>query len=69
MDDPFEGIGRSEMERRIADARLKERDAHIARLRLLDRMYFADIAAEVGCDRRTASRGFKHALDVLNKAK
>jgi hypothetical protein len=69
MDDPFEGLGKSEMERRIADARLSERDAHIARLRLLECMYFADIAAEVGCDRRTAARGYKHALDVLSKAK
>lgn len=67
--DPFAGIGKAEMARRIADARLDSRDALIAQMRLIDRMHFADIGAEVGCDRRTAARRYRSAVDVLNGIK
>lgn len=66
--DVFDGIGKAEMERRISDARLSERDEKIARLRLMKRMHFVDMGAEVGCDRRTASRRFNNAVDIISRA-
>lgn len=65
--DVFDGIGRSEMERRISDACLSDKDEKIARLRLLKRMHFVEIGAEVGCDRRTASRRFNNAVDIISR--
>lgn len=64
----FRRIGKTEMRRRIADACLSAQDAQIAQLRLCERMRFSDIAAECGCDRRTASRHFKAAIDILSNA-
>lgn len=67
--DEFPGVGREEMLRKIADARLRKRDAQIARMRLVDQMYFVDIGAEVGCDRRTAARRCAAVVDILRNAK
>lgn len=67
--DPFRGVGRAEMEAKIANARLSKRDARIVRMRLLDRAYFVDIGAEVGCDRRTAARRYNNAVDEIISAK
>ena len=53
--DPFPGLGRAALAARIADARLSETDAKIARMRLLDDMDFADIAAAVHYSRSTVS--------------
>lgn len=66
--DPFAGIGTAEMERRIADARLGKTNTAIARMRLIDRMAYADIGAEIGCDRRTAARRMRTIVDTLNGA-
>lgn len=54
--DPFPGIGKAEMQRRIDDARLGKTNAKIAKMRLIDGDYYADIGAEIGCDRRTVAR-------------
>jgi DNA-directed RNA polymerase specialized sigma24 family protein len=54
--DPFPGLGRAALDARIADARLSETDAKIARMRLLDDMDYADIAAAVHYSRSTVSR-------------
>lgn len=56
------------MERRIADARLGRTNSTIARMRLIDRMDYADIGAEVGYDRTTVSRRMKNIIDTLNGA-
>ena len=40
-------------------------DKQIARLRIINRMNWADIGAEVGCDRRTASRHFNDIVDLI----
>lgn len=67
--DEFPGVGKDEMLRMIANARLRACDAQIVRMRLVDKMYFVDIGAEVGCDRRTASRRCSAAIDALRNAK
>lgn len=56
------------MERRIADARLGRTNSTIARMRLIDRMDYADIGAEVGYDRTTVSRRMRTIIDTLNGA-
>lgn len=64
-DDPFPGVGRRDLERRIDDARLGRTDRTIARMRLLDGEYFADIGAEVGYDRRTVARRMDRIIEAL----
>lgn len=66
-DDPFPGLGRSEMEKLIDEARLGKTDRVIARMRLLDREYFEDIGAEVGYDRRTVARRMDRIIQTLTK--
>ena len=48
MRDIFEGMSTEEMETRILAARLGRVDTKIARMRLIDREYYADIGAAVG---------------------
>jgi hypothetical protein len=57
-----------EMERRIADARLGRTNEIIARRRLIDRMDYVDIGAEVGYDRTTVSRRMRDIVNTLNGA-
>jgi len=64
-DDPFPGVGRRDMERRIDDARLGKTDRTIARMRLLDGEYYDDIGAEVGYDRRTVARRMNRIISAL----
>lgn len=54
------------MERRISDARLGKTNTTIARMRLIDRMDYVDIGAEVGYDRTTVSRRMKNIIDTLS---
>lgn len=54
------------MERRIADARLGRTNSTIARMRLIDRMDYVDIGAEVGYDRTTVARRMKNIIDTLS---
>lgn len=54
------------MERRIADARLGRTNTAIARMRLIDRMDYVDIGAEVGYDRTTVSRRMRDIINTLN---
>jgi len=54
------------MERRIADARLGRTNSTIARMRLIDRMDYVDIGAEVGYDRTTVSRRMRDIVKILN---
>lgn len=56
MIDPFPGVGKAEMQKRIDGARLGKLNSKIAKMRLIDGEYYADIGAEVGCDRRTVAR-------------
>ena len=64
-DDPFPGVGRAALSARIDDARLSSVDARIARMRLLDDMDFADIAAEVSYSRSTVARRFYRIVDKI----
>lgn len=64
MRDIFEGMSTKEMEARILAARLGRVDTKIARMRLIDREYYADIGAAVGYDRRTVARRMK---DIVRK--
>ena len=54
------------MERRISDARLGRTNTAIARMRLIDRMDYVDIGAEVGYDRTTVARRMKNIIDTLS---
>ena len=65
--DPFPGVGTAEKERRIADARLGRTNSTIAHMRLIDRMDYVDIGAEVGYDRTTVSRRMRTIIDTLNR--
>lgn len=56
------------MERRIADARLGRTNSTIARMRLIDRMDYIDIGAEVGYDRTTVARRMRTIINTLNGA-
>ena len=64
MRDIYEGMSTEEMEARILAARLGRVDTKIARMRLIDREYYADIGAAVGYDRRTVPRRMK---DIVRK--
>ena len=64
-EDPFPGVGRAAMAARIADARLSDVDAVIARRALLDQADFIDIGAEVGYSRSTVSRRYKRIIKLL----
>lgn len=55
------------MERRIADARLGKTNTAIARMRLIDRMDYVDIGAEVGYDRTTVSRRMKNIIATIDR--
>lgn len=55
------------MERRIADARLGKTNTAIARMRLIDRMDYVDIGAEVGYDRTTVARRMKNIIATLDR--
>lgn len=63
--DEFAGMGRAALAARIEDARISPTDRTIARMRLLDRQAWADIGAEVHCDRRTASRRFERIKNMI----
>lgn len=63
--DPFPGVGRAALRARIDDARLSADDDKIARMALLDRMQFSDIAAEIHCDRSTVSRHYHDIIKVI----
>lgn len=67
MRDIFEGMSTKEMEARILDARLGRVNTKIALMRLIDREYYADIGAAMGCDRRTVSRRMKDINRKLNR--
>lgn len=54
------------MERRISDARLGKTNTAIARMRLIDRMDYVDIGAEIGYDRTTVARRMKNIIDTLS---
>ena len=67
MRDIFEGMRTEEMEARILAARLGRVDTKIARMRLIDREYYADIGAAVGYDRRTVARRMQDINRRLNR--
>lgn len=67
-DDPFPGVGKTELRARIDNARLARTpvdDDAIARMALLEPMAFADIAAEVHCDRSTVSRHYHKIIKMI----
>lgn len=64
-DAAFRGAKRSAMEARISDVCADPMDLQIARMRILDCQKWVDIGAEVGCDRRTASRRFDKIRDLI----
>jgi hypothetical protein len=63
--DLFRGEKRGAMESRIGNICADPMDIQIARMRILDHQAWADIGAEVGCDRRTASRRFDKIKDLI----
>jgi hypothetical protein len=64
-DVPFSGEKRDAMEARIRNVCAHPMDVTIARMRILDHELWSDIGAEVGCDRRTASRRFDKIKDLI----
>lgn len=67
MRDIYEGMSTKEMEARILAARLGRVDTKIARMRLIDREYYADIGAAVGYDRRTVARRMKGIIRQIGQ--
>lgn len=67
MRDIYEGMSTKEMEARILDARLGRVDTKIARMRLIDREYYADIGAAVGYDRRTVARRMQSIIRKIGQ--
>ncbi len=66
-EDPFPGVGRQDMERRIDGARLGRTNSEIARMRLIDGECYADIGAAVGYDRRTVARRMEWIVRKLQE--
>lgn len=67
-EDPFPGVGKAELKARIDNARLARSpvdDDTIARMALLEPTTFADIAAEVHCDRSTVSRHYHRIITLI----
>lgn len=62
---PFRGRSAAEISARIDDLCECDMDKQIARLRIINRMKWSDIGAEVGCDRRTASRHFNDIVNLI----
>ena len=65
MKGPFRGASAAEIAARIDDACISDLDKSIVRMRIIKRMKWADIGAEIDRDRRTASRHFKDALEQI----
>ena len=63
--DIFRGEKRDAMEARIRNVCAHPMDVTIARMRILDHEAWADIGAEIGRDRRTASRRFDRIKDLI----
>lgn len=61
----FRGASAAEMNAKIDDLCIDEMDKQIVRMRIVGRKKWADIGAEVNCDRRTASRHFNDVIDLL----
>ena len=61
----YRGASAAAVAAKIDDLCEHEMDKQIARLRIIKRMNWADIGAEVGCDRRTASRHFNDIKDLI----
>lgn len=64
-DVPFSGEKRDAMEARISNVCADPMDIQIARMRILDHQKWVDVGAEVGCDRRTASRRFNKIKGLI----
>lgn len=65
MNGPFRGASAAAIAARIDDACISEEDKRIVRMRVIHRMKWVEIGAELNCDRRTAARHFKDALDQI----
>ena len=64
-DVPFRDASAAKIHARIDDLCIDDMDKQIMRLRIVGRKKWADIGAEVGCDRRTASRHFSRHVDLI----
>lgn len=53
------------MQAKIDDLCIDDMDKQIMRMRIIGRMKWTDISAEVGCDLRTASRHFNKNVDLI----
>lgn len=62
---PFRDASAARMQAKIDDLCIDDMDKQIMRMRIIGRMKWADIGAEVGCDRRTASRHFNKNVDLI----
>lgn len=62
---PFRGASAARIQAKIDDLCIDDMDKQIVRMRIVRRMKWADIGAEVGCDRRTASRHFNDVVDLI----
>lgn len=62
---PFRQASAAEISARIDDLCIDDMDKRILRMRIVGRKKWIEIGAEVGCDRRTASRHFSDNIDLL----
>ena len=61
----FRGVSAAEISAKIDDLCERAEDKRIARMRIIEGKTWIEIGAEVGCDRRTASRHFNDIVDLL----
>lgn len=62
---PFRDASAARMQATIDDLCIDDMDKQIVRMRIIGRKKWVEIGAEVGCDRRTASRHFNDVIDLL----
>lgn len=62
---PFRDASAARMQAKIDDLCIDDMDKQIVRMRIIGRKKWVEIGAEVGCDRRTASRHFNDVIDLL----
>lgn len=62
---PFRDASAARMQAKIDDLCIDDMDKQIVRMRIIGRKKWVEIGAEVGCDRRTASRHFDSIKDLI----
>ena len=61
----FRGESAARISAKIDDLCERDEDKRIARMRIIERKTWIEIGAEIGCDRRTASRHFDSIKNLI----